>query len=274
MITKNDIKFIQSLKQTKFRKESKMFVVEGNKLVSELLASNFNVDNILVTETWLEKFPEMAASLKSYEIVNDKQMEQMSSMVTPPGIIATAHTPSYNINPKDAENEFILALDGINDPGNLGTMIRTADWFGINKIVCSNDCADAWQAKTIQSTMGSIFRIQIIETDLKEFLLETQRHKDTKTQRDNTDSATLQLCDFTTPIYGALMEGENIFTKKIEKRNGIIIIGSESHGIRKDVLPLVTSPIHIPRGKGSLTESLNASVAAAIIMATICKVES
>ncbi len=251
-MTKNDIKFIQSLKQTKVRKDNKMFVVEGNKLVSELLASDIKVENILVTETWLEKFPEMAASLKSYEIVNAKQMEQMSSMVTPPGIIATAHTPSYNINPEDAENEFILALDGINDPGNLGTMIRTADWFGINKIVCSQDCADAWQAKTIQSTMGSIFRIKVVETDLKDFLLETQKHS-------------------TTPIYGALMEGENIFTKNIEKRNGIIIIGSESHGIREDVLPLVTSPIHIPRGKGSQTESLNASVAAAIIMATICK---
>ena len=251
-MTKNDIKFIQSLKQTKFRKENKMFVVEGNKLVSELLASDFKVENILVTETWLEKFPEMAAGLKSYEIVNAKQMEQMSSMVTPPGIIATAHTPSYKINPKDAENEFILALDGINDPGNLGTMIRTADWFGINKIVCSHDCADAWQAKTIQSTMGSIFRIQIIESDLKDFLSKSQ-----------------QLSNFTTPIYGALMEGENIFTKKIEKKNGVIIIGSESHGIREDVLPLVTSPIHIPRGKGSQTESLNASVAAAIIISTI-----
>ena len=251
-MTKNDIKFIQSLKQTKFRKEKKMFVVEGNKLVSELLASDFKVENVLVTETWLEKFPEMAASLKSYEIVNAKQMEQMSSMVTPPGIIATAHTSSYNITPKDAENEFILALDGINDPGNLGTMIRTADWFGINKIVCSHDCADAWQAKTIQSTMGSIFRIQIIETDLKDFLSKTQ-----------------QLSNSATPIYGALMEGENIFTKKIEKKNGVIIIGSESHGIREDVLPLVTSPIHIPRGKGSQTESLNASVAAAIIISTI-----
>lgn len=271
-MTKNDIKFIQSLKQTKFRKENKMFVVEGNKLVSELLASNFNVENILVTENWLEKFPEMAASLNSYEIVNAKQMEQMSSMVTPPGIIATAHTPSYKINPIDTENEIILALDGINDPGNLGTMIRTADWFGINKIVCSNDCADAWQAKTIQSTMGSIFRIQIIETDLREFLLKTQRYKDTKTQSlTDTNSATLQLCEFTTPIYGALMEGENIFKKKIEKKNGVIIIGSESHGIRKDILPLVTSPIHIPRGNGSQTESLNASVAAAIIIAEICR---
>ena len=102
--------------------------------------------------------------------------------------------------------------------------------------------------------MGSIFRIKVVETDLKEFLLKSQ-----------------QLNDSVTPIYGALMEGENIFTKNIEKKNGIIIIGSESHGIRKDVLPLVTSPIHIPRGKGSQTESLNASVAAAIIMAEICR---
>ena len=267
MITKYDIKFIQSLKQTKFRKENKMFVVEGNKLVSELLASDFKVENVLVTETWLEKFPEMTASLKSYEIVNAKQMEQISCMVTPPGILATAHTPYYNISPADAENEFVIALDGINDPGNLGTIIRTADWFGIKKIVCSRDCADAWQAKTIQSTMGSIFRIEIMETDLKEFLLKTQRHKDTKAQ--SCDSATLRLCDSKTPIYGALMEGENIFTKKIEKKNGIIIIGSESHGIRQEILPLVTAPIHIPRAEGSKTESLNASVAAAIILATI-----
>lgn len=252
MITKNDIKFIQSLKQTKYRKESKMFLVEGNKLVEELLASNFKIENILVTETWSEKFPEMASGLPFYDIISPKQMEQISCMVTPPGILATAHTPYYNISPEDAETEFIIALDGINDPGNLGTIIRTADWFGIKKIVCSHDCADAWLAKTIQSTMGSIFRTEIMETDLKDFFLKSQ-----------------QLSNSATPIYGALMEGENIFTKKIENKNGIIIIGSESHGIRQDILPLVTSPIHIPRGEGSKTESLNASVAAAIIMATI-----
>ena len=255
MITKNDIKFIQSLKQTKSRKENKMFLVEGNKLVDELLSSNFKAENILVTDLWLEKFPEMAGRLPFYDIISQKQMEQISCMVTAPGIIATAHTPSYNINPEDAENEFIVALDGINDPGNLGTIIRTADWFGIKKIVCSRDCADAWQAKTIQSTMGSIFRIEIMETNLEGFL--------------NKINSTGVASRITTPIYGALMEGENIFTKKIEKKNGVIIIGSESHGIREDVLPLVTSPIHIPRAKDSKTESLNASVAAAIIISTI-----
>ena len=255
MITKNDIKFIQSLKQTKSRKENKMFLVEGNKLVDELLSSNFKVENILVTDLWMEKFPDMTVRLPFYDIISQKQMEQISCMVTPPGILATAHTPYYNISPADAETEFIIALDGINDPGNLGTIIRTADWFGIKKIVCSRDCADAWQAKTIQSTMGSIFRIEIMETDLKGFLTET----------NNTDVTSR----VTTPIYGALMEGENIFTKKIEKKNGVIIIGSESHGIRQDILPLITSPIHIPRGKDSKTESLNASVAAAIILATI-----
>ena len=270
MITKNDIKVIQSLKQTKFRKENKMFLVEGNKLIDELLSSDFKTENILVTETWIEKFTEMANRLPHYDIISQKQMEQVSSMVTPPGIIATAHTPSYKINPEDAENEFIIALDGINDPGNLGTIIRTADWFGINKIVCSTDCADAWQTKTIQSTMGSIFRIKVMETDLKEFLIKTQSRKVAKSQSsNNTDSVTLSPYDLVTPISGALMEGENIFTKKIEKKNGVIIIGSESHGIRKDILPLVTSPIHIPRGNGSKTESLNASVAAAIIISAV-----
>ncbi|MBE6337115.1 MAG: RNA methyltransferase [Lentimicrobiaceae bacterium] len=259
MITKNDIKVIQSLKQTKFRKENKMFLVEGNKLIDELLSSDFKTENILVTETWIEKFTEMANRLPHYDIISQKQMEQVSSMVTPPGIIATAHTPSYKINPEDTKNEFIIALDGINDPGNLGTIIRTADWFGINKIVCSTDCADAWQTKTIQSTMGSIFRIKVMETDLREFLININK---------STDAA-CHVPTRKTPIYGALMEGENIFTKKIEKKNGVIIIGSESHGIRKDILPLVTSPIHIPRGNGSKTESLNASVAAAIIISAV-----
>ena len=264
MITKNDIKFIQSLKQTKYRKENKMFIVEGNKLVDELISSNFKIENILVTDLWMEKFPDMTVRLPFYDIISQKQMEQISCMVTPPGILATAHTPYYNISPADAETEFIIALDGINDPGNLGTIIRTADWFGIKKIVCSRDCADAWQAKTIQSTMGSIFRIEIMETDLKGFL-DKINNTGVTYKINSTDVASR----VPTPIYGALMEGENIFTKKIEKKNGVIIIGSESHGIRQDILPLVTSPIHIPRGKDSKTESLNASVAAAIIMATI-----
>lgn len=246
MITKNDIKFIQSLKQTKYRKENKMFLVEGNKLVDELISSDFKTENILVTEAWMEKFPEMKDRLPYYDLISSKQMEQVSSMVTAPGIIATAHTPSYTIEPEETDKEFIIALDGINDPGNLGTIIRTADWFGIDKIVCSNDCADAWQSKTIQSTMGSIFRIKVMETNLEDFLKRTN-----------------------SPVYGALMEGENIFTKKIEKKNGVIIIGSESHGIRKEILPLITSPIHIPRAEGSKTESLNASVAAAIIISAI-----
>lgn len=246
MITKNDIKFIQSLKQTKYRKENKMFLVEGNKLVDELISSDFKTENILVTEAWMEKFPDMKDRLPYYDLISSKQMEQVSSMVTAPGIIATAHTPSYTIEPEEADKEFIIALDGINDPGNLGTIIRTADWFGIDKIVCSNDCADAWQSKTIQSTMGSIFRIKVMETNLEDFLEKTN-----------------------SPVYGALMEGENIFTKKIEKKKGVIIIGSESHGIRKEILPLVTSPIHIPRAEGSKTESLNASVAAAIIISAI-----
>ena len=148
--------------------------------------------------------------------------------------------------PADANNELLLLLDGINDPGNLGTIIRTADWFGIKKIVLSQDTCDPWQHKVIQSSMGSIFRTNIIETDIIQFLKEIN-----------------------TPVFGALMQGKNVFHTNIKQNQGVIIIGSESHGIRENVMPFISCPINIPRAKGSATESLNASIAAGIIMAEV-----
>ena len=245
-MTKNDVKEIMSLRQTKGRKEHGIFAVEGNKLVEELINSKFRVNNIFATETWVEKNPVLAKKVADYEIVAPKQMEQISNFVTPPGIFATAMMPKYNIEPKDAENQLILLLDGINDPGNLGTIIRTADWFGIKKIVISEDTCDPWQPKVIQSTMGSIFRTQIVETDVVKFLKEVK-----------------------TPVFGALMQGKNIYNTHIKDNQGVIIIGSESHGIRENVMPYVSCPINIPRAEGSLTESLNASVAAGIIISEV-----
>ena len=244
-MTKNDVKEIQALKQSKGRKERGIFAVEGNKLVEELLKSNFKVNNIFVTETWVEKNPVFAKKIADYEIVTSKQMEQISNFVTPPGIFATAMMPKYKIEPKDTDNQLVLLLDGINDPGNLGTIIRTADWFGIKKIVISEDTCDPWQPKVIQSTMGSIFRMQIVETDVVKFLKEVN-----------------------TPVFGALMHGKNVYHTHINNK-GVVIIGSESHGIRKNVMPFVSCPINIPRAEGSQTESLNASVAAGIIISEI-----
>ena len=245
-MTKNDVKELQTLRQAKGRKERGIFAVEGNKLVEELINSQFKINNIFVTEQWLGKNPVMAKKIADYEIITSKQMEQISNFVTPPGVFATAMMPKYKIEPKDTDSQLILLLDGINDPGNLGTIIRTADWFGIKKIVISEDTCDPWQPKVIQSTMGSIFRMQIVETDVVKFLKEVK-----------------------TPVFGALMQGKNVYHTQIKDNQGVIIIGSESHGIRENVMQFVSCPINIPKAEGSKTESLNASVAAGIIISEV-----
>lgn len=250
-ITKNDIKELQSLRQVKGRKGLGIFAVEGNKLVAELLKTDFHVNNVFATEQWVEKNPVLAKRIADYELITTKQMEQITNFVTAPGIFATAAIPSFKITPKDADNELILMLDGINDPGNLGTIIRTADWFGVKKIVISEDTTDPWQPKVIQSTMGSIFRTKIFETNLVDFLNQVN-----------------------TPVFGALMQGKNLYQTQIKDNQGVIIIGSESHGIRENVMPYVSCPINIPRANGSETESLNASMAAGIIMAEVFRANS
>lgn len=245
-ITKNDIKELQSLRQAKGRRELGIFAVEGNKLVEELLKTKFRINNILVTEQWVEKNASSAKKIADYEVITTKQMEQITNFVTAPGIFATAAIPPFRITPKDTDDELILMLDGINDPGNLGTIVRTADWFGIKKIVISEDTTDPWQPKVIQSTMGSIFRTQIAKTNIVDFL------KDVKA-----------------PVFGALMHGKNLYQTQIKDNQGVIIIGSESHGIRENVMPYVSCPITIPKSEGSETESLNASMAAGIIIAEV-----
>ena len=241
MVTKNEIKRVASLRQQKFRKELGLFVVEGRKMTEELLRSNFQVEALYATETSQDLFPQA-------ETVSEVQMAQMSGQDTPPGILAVVNTPkTRQLSPSP---RFILALDGIANPGNMGTLIRTAEWFGIHDIVCSPDCVEVWNPKVIQATMGSIFRINVLETDLTQFLSQQQRQGKA--------------------IYGALLEGKNLFEMK-DVEDGVIIIGSESHGIRNEVLPCITHPVTIPRVGMSQTESLNASVAGAIIMAHLTR---
>lgn len=241
MVTKNEIKQVASLRQQKFRKELGLFVVEGRKMVEELLRSRFAVKALYATEACHDLFPQA-------ETVSEVQMAQMSGQDTPPGILAVVNIPkTQQLSPSP---RFILALDGIANPGNMGTIIRTAEWFGIRDVVCSPDCVEVWNPKVIQATMGSIFRINILEADLTQFLPEQQRQGKA--------------------IYGALLEGKNLFEMK-DRKDGVIVIGSESHGIRNEVLPYLSHPITIPRVGASQTESLNASVAAAIIMAELTR---
>ena len=241
MVTKNEIKQVASLRLQKFRKELGLFVVEGRKMTEELLHSRFVVKAMYTTEACHDYFPQA-------ETVTEVQMAQMSGQDTPPGILSVVKIP--DAQRFSQSSKLVLALDGIANPGNMGTIIRTAEWFGIHDIVCSTDCVEVWNPKVIQATMGSIFRTNVMEAELTDFLM----------QQKQAGKA----------IYGALLEGENLFEKK-DCKDGVIVIGSESHGIRKEVLPYITHPITIPRVGASQTESLNASVAAAIIMAELTR---
>jgi len=244
MLTKNTIKQIASLRQQKFRKELGLFVVEGRKMTEELLQSDFETVGLYATETFLADYPTFSEA----EVVSEMQMEQMSGQDTPPGILAVVRIP------QDGEikttSRLILALDGIANPGNMGTLIRTAEWFGILDVVCSLDCVELWNPKTVQATMGSLFRMKVWKTDLAEYLQQAKAKGKA--------------------IYGALLEGENLFHMQ-DRPEGILVIGSESHGIRAEVLPCITHPVTIPRAGSSPTESLNAAVAGAIIIAEMTR---
>ena len=244
MLTKNTIKQIASLRQQKFRKEHGLFVVEGRKMVEELLQSDFDTVGLYATEAFLADYP----AFDKAEIVSEIQMEQMSGQDTPSGILAVVRIPKQGEIKTTAR--LVLALDGIANPGNMGTLIRTAEWFGIRDVVCSMDCVELWNPKVVQATMGSLFRVKVWKTELPDYLLQAKSEGKA--------------------VYGALLEGKNLF-QMTEKPEGILVIGSESHGIRAEVLPCITHPITIPRAGGSLTESLNAAVAGGILMAEMTK---
>ena len=242
MITKNTIKQIASLRQQKFRKELGLFVVEGRKMTEELLHSDFSTMGLYATEAFLTDHPAFTEA----EVVTEVQMQQMSGQDTPPGILAVVKIPEQD--ELKTSSSLVLALDGIANPGNMGTLIRTAEWFGIRDVVCSMDCVELWNPKTVQATMGSLFRMKVWKADLATYLQKAKAE-----------------CK---AVYGALLEGEDLFQMQ-SKPEGILVIGSESHGIRAEVLPCITHPVTIPRVGGSPTESLNAAVAGAILMAEL-----
>ena len=248
MITKNTLKQVASLHQQKFRKELGLFVVEGRKMAEELLRSGLKVVGLYATPAFIEA---SGAAFPTAETVSEAQMAQMSAFETPPGILAVVRIPEER--PLSGTAHLVLALDGIANPGNMGTLIRTAEWFGLHDIVCSPDCVELWNPKTVQATMGSLFRVKVWRSDLATFLAEEKRSGKA--------------------VYGALLEGENLFHLQ-EKPEGVIVIGSESHGIRREILPHITHPITIPRMGGSATESLNAAVAGGIILAELTRPSS
>lgn len=238
MITKAEISLIRSLADKRSRDEHGLFVVEGRKMVAEALVSQMKVVRVFGTEEFL--------ALPGCEIVSRTEIERMSSLRTPQGVLALVAIPQYEL-PAAPGRELTIALDGVQDPGNLGTIMRIADWFGINDIICSPDSADCFGPKAVQASMGAVLRVRVHYAGLPGILQDT--------------------LGAGIPVYGTFLGGEDIYRTDFAGDSGIVVLGSEGNGIRPETGSVVSRKLYIPpypSGDPS-SESLNVGVAAAII---------
>lgn len=243
MLSKNEVKDIQSLRQKKFRDEYKRFVAEGSKIICELLlVAPHQFNKVYGTEDWVKENQHLLQNI-SYEIISEEELSKISQQQTPNKVVGVVRF--FEHREASSENEFYLYLNAIQDPGNFGTIIRIADWFGIKNIVCSEGCADVYNTKVVQSTMASIARVNVFY-DLDFAWLKKQR----------------------LAKYAAVLGGNNLYEEP-PLEAGILIIGNESRGIQESILQLATKKITIPK-KGA-AESLNAAVATGIILSHLLK---
>jgi len=247
MISKHKANFILSLQKKKTRDEEKLYIIEGDKLVREFLEIRVPVRMLVAKPEFLNSLlqvhkkdiPEIIPA--SYE-----DLKKISSLKTPHNALAVVGMPDMKVNPDDLKKGLTVALDTVQDPGNLGTIIRAAAWFGIRNIFCSPDCVDVYNPKVIQASMGAILHVNVIYANLEDLFKEALEKK--------------------IRIFGALIEGESIYSYRLEKC-GIIVLGNESKGISEGLLPYITDRIMIPRlnEAASGIDSLNVSMAASVI---------
>ncbi len=239
MISKNQQKFIRQLEQKKYRKREGLFVAEGTKVVGDLL-KRYTPEAIYSTLQW------QAPDGISPQIVTDEELQRISFQQHPQQVLALFPIPSQAGDyPQTLLNEqtLTLALDGVQDPGNLGTIIRIADWFGVNTLICSEDTADAWNPKVVQATMGSLARVNIIYTSL---------------------TTLLDYLPDNFPVYGTFLDGNDIYTEQLTS-GGLIIMGNEGNGISEEVRQRVNHHLLIPNfHQGETADSLNVAIATAI----------
>ena len=241
-LSKNKIKYIHSLKDKKFRIEHNTFVAEGNKLVSELLLC-MRCQLLLATPDYL-KFIKDTTTIDEIIEVSDTDLTQASFLKNPQDVLAVFYQPQHKVDNSDIEKQLSLALDGIQDPGNFGTIVRLSDWYGIENIFCSKDTVDIYNPKTVQATMGALARVKIHYLDLAEFISENNH----------------------VPIYGTLLDGNCMYDEKLTP-NGIIVMGNEGNGIRPNIQQLISHKLYIPNYPPTreTSESLNVAIATAII---------
>jgi TrmH family RNA methyltransferase len=232
LISRNDISLITSLVHKKYRDQHRLFVVEGAKMVDEAQRSAFVIRKI-------------------YDALTPAEMKKISNLKTPPDVLALVEQPAYRLDLSVLFDDLVLALDGVQDPGNLGTIIRVADWFGIRRLVCSPGTADCYNPKVVQATMGAIFRVQVHYTALPVFLHEAAK---------------------TVPVYGATLDGDSIYAQTLLQQ-AVLVLGSEGRGISPGVSAQLTARLHIPSypPMRSGSESLNVAASAAIACAEFRK---
>lgn len=235
MLSNNQIKLINQLKQKKIRQQYNLFIAEGVKTVNEFLKSKFTVKILFATDDYINLYDE-----KNIQIVSQVELKKVSNYKSPNQIVGIFEIPEHE---ERKDNGLTLVLDDINDPGNLGTIIRLCDWFGVDRLVCSKNTVDCYNSKTVQASMGSLSRIHIIYTDIDIFLKNDKR-----------------------PIYGAFLKGKNIYRSEL-KSNAILVMGNEANGISQSVEKYISHKITIPHfGNDQQTESLNAAMATAILL--------
>lgn len=235
MVSKNQIKLITSLQQKKYRKQEQLFFAEGVKVVQELLHSNFELQDLFTTKQDFLTVPK-----NKVHAISEAELKKISALTTPNSCLAVFKIPKAK---EMVDKGLIVALDDVRDPGNLGTIIRLCDWFGIETLFCSEESVDIYNPKVVQATMGSISRVNVVYGNLEAFLSQTKL-----------------------PVFGTFMDGKNIYQEKLPKE-GIIVMGNEANGISSSVEKLVSERIAIPRfGNLQVTESLNVATATAIIL--------
>jgi TrmH family RNA methyltransferase len=243
MLSKSNISLLQSLHHKKFRREHGLFLVEGYKSVTEFADSAYQIEAIYHTAAMAPKMLKLSQKMNFYEI-SSTVLEKISALKNPVDMIATVKIPQWPVLDHTTLNKkFSIVLDGIQDPGNMGTIIRTADWFGIHHIICSEDCVEVYNPKVVQATMGSLSRMNVHYANLPVVLSATKL-----------------------PVYGALLDGENIYTTNFGAE-GLIVMGNEGNGLSAEVKQKVTKAITIPRGGEA--ESLNVAIATAIFCSEI-----
>ena len=245
MLSKSQIGFIKSLHQKKYRKEHGIFIIEGIKSIAEFIPSDYQIHSVYFLPQYQSLLPKLPANIKLFEVTS-AELEKISTLQAPQGILALVNIPETSaIDKATLRNNFSLVLDGVQDPGNLGTIIRTADWFGLKHVICSPNTVEVYNPKTVQATMGSLCRVNVSYHSLPELLK-----------------------DIDIPVFGAMLNGSSLYETQwgIE---GLVILGNEGQGISPEIIDLISRPVTIPRV--GQAESLNVAVSAAIFCADISR---